>query len=374
MQTPTVRRRRLALELRRLREAASLTCEEVAEKLECSASKISRMETGQVPVSPRDVRDLLEIYGASPALRKNLTQLARDARQKGWWDVYKDAIEPHFATYLGLESAATEIRTYEVGLIPGLLQTKEYAEAVIDAGMLTGPRGDAGRLAELAAARQPMLRTADPPQFWAVLDEAAVRRQVGGPAVMARQLEHLLEMARLPHVQIQLIPFAGGAHPAMGRSFVILSFGDSTVTDVVYLEDLTSALYLEDAAEVDRYNTSFDHLRAAALPFTDSAALITEARNSAARVSGAADRTATTRMAELTTAVCSARAKSRLLHAQNAAMAEALAETEDNVAGMLDRLARRSPDDERLQATSAAARRRAVRQRQRAADLRRGPR
>jgi transcriptional regulator with XRE-family HTH domain len=367
MQAPTVRRRRLALELRHLRESASLTCEEVAEKLECSVSKISRVENGRVSVSPRDVRDLLEIYGASMAQREHLVQLARDSRQKGWWDAYKDAVEPHYATYLGLERAATEIRTYEVGLIPGLLQTEEYARAAISVGTLTAPRG-AGGLVELAVARQSLLKTANPPRFWAVLDEAALRREVGGPAVMRGQLEHLLEMARMPHVELQLIPFGGGAHPAMGRSFMVFSFADSADPDVVYLEDLTSALYLEDAAEVDCYNISFNHLRAAALPFADSAALIAGALNSAARGTAAG---AAPVLAGLAAAAQSARAKSEVLRAQNAAMAEALAETEDKVAGTLDFLARRSPDDKRLAARSVAARRRAERQRQRAADLRR---
>lgn len=342
-----------------------MTCEEVAQKLECSASKISRVENGRASASPADVRDLLEIYGASPAQRKQLVQLARDSRQQGWWDSYKDAIEPHFATYLGLESAATEIRTYEVGLIPGLLQTEEYARAAISIGMLTSQRGSEDRLVELAMARQPTLQSDHPPQFWAVLDEASIRRQVGGPAVMRRQLEHLLEMARLPHVQIQLIPFSGGAHPAMGRSFVILSFGDSAAHDVVYLEDLTSGLYLEDATEVDWYSISFDHLRAAALPLTDSAALITD-------VAGTAAQAMAPLLAEVAAAARSARAKSAALRARNAAMADALAETQDCAAGLLDRLAERNPGDARLQARSVAARHRAARQRQRAADLRRG--
>src|SRR5262249_9612057 len=153
-------------------------------KLECSASKISRVETGRVSVSPRDVRDILEIYGVSLKESESLIQLARDSRQKGWWDAYKDAIEPHFATYLGLESAAAEIRIYEVGLIPGLLQTEQYARAVISIGMLTGSRGDVERLVTLALARQPALMAADPLRFWAVLDEAALRRQVGGQQVM----------------------------------------------------------------------------------------------------------------------------------------------------------------------------------------------
>jgi transcriptional regulator with XRE-family HTH domain len=272
-QSPTVRRRRLALELRRLREAARLTCEEVADHLECSASKISRVETGRVSVSPRDVRDMLELYGVPPTQRESLVQLARDSRQKGWWHAYSDTIQPQFATYLGLESAASEIHIYEVSLIPGLLQTEDYARAVISAGQM-GPRDDIDRRVALRMARQPALTREDPPRVWAVLDEAALRRRVGGAGLMRLQLEHLLELADLKNVALQVIPFGGGAHPAMGRPFIILVFPERVDPDVVYLEDLTSALYVEDVDEVDRYNVFFNHLRATALSFDDSAALI----------------------------------------------------------------------------------------------------
>jgi transcriptional regulator with XRE-family HTH domain len=273
--SPTVRRRRLALELRRLREAARLTCEEVAEHLECSASKISRVETGRVSVSPRDVRDMLELYGVPAEQRESLVQLARDSRQKGWWHAYSDTMQPQMATYIGLESAASEIRIYEVSLIPGLLQTEDYARAVIRAGMVNSPAEDIERRVSLLMARQPAVIRDDPPKVWAVLDEAALRRRVGGSGLMRLQLEHLLAQAALPNVAVQVIPFAGGAHPAMGRPFIILVFPERVDTDVVYLEDLTSALYLEDVAEVDRYNVFFNHLRATALSFDDSAALIT---------------------------------------------------------------------------------------------------
>jgi transcriptional regulator with XRE-family HTH domain len=273
--SPTVRRRRLALELRRLREAARLTCEEVAEHLECSASKISRVETGRVSVSPRDVRDMLELYGVPADQRESLVQLARDSRQKGWWHAYSDTMQPQMATYIGLESAASEIRIYEVSLIPGLLQTEDYARAVIKAGMVNSPAEDIDRRVSLLMARQPAVVRDDPPKVWAVLDEAALRRRVGGSGLMRLQLEHLLAQAALPNVAVQVIPFAGGAHPAMGRPFIILVFPERVDTDVVYLEDLTSALYLEDVAEVDRYNVFFNHLRATALSFDDSAALIT---------------------------------------------------------------------------------------------------
>ena len=273
-QSPTVRRRRLALELRRLREAARLTCEEVADHLECSASKISRVETGRVSVSPRDVRDMLELYGVPPQQRESLVQLARDSRQKGWWHAYSDTMQPQFVTYVGLESAASEIRIYEVSLIPELLQSEDYARAVIRSGMMNSPAEDVERRVALRMARQPAITRDDPPKVWAVLDEAALRRRVGGAGLMRLQLEHLLAQATLPNVAVQVIPFGGGAHPAMGRPFIILVFPERVDTDVVYLEDLTSALYLEDVAEVDRYNVFFNHLRASALSFDDSSALV----------------------------------------------------------------------------------------------------
>jgi transcriptional regulator with XRE-family HTH domain len=273
-QSPTVRRRRLALELRRLREAARLTCEEVAEHLECSASKISRVETGRVSVSPRDVRDMLKLYGVPEQQRDSLVQLSRDSRQKGWWHAYGD-INPQFATYVGLESAASEIRVYEVNLIPGLLQTEEYARTMIRSGTMNGNLADVDRMVALRMARQPALTRNDPPMLWTVVDEAALRRRVGGTELMRSQLEHVLELSSLKNVAMQVIPFGAGAHPAMGRPFVILVFPERIDPDVVYLEDLTSAFYLEDVDEVDRYNVFFNHLRATALSFDDSAALVT---------------------------------------------------------------------------------------------------
>jgi len=178
--SPTVRRRRLAAELRALREAAKLTCEDVADHMECSASKISRVETGRVSVSPRDVRDMLSLYGVDAQHRDSLVQLARESRQKGWWHAYSDTIQPRFATYVGLEDAAAEIRTYEVNLVPGLLQTEDYARSVISAGNMSGTQEDVERRVALRMARHPALTGSDPPQLWAVLDEGVLHRAVGG--------------------------------------------------------------------------------------------------------------------------------------------------------------------------------------------------
>jgi len=247
----------------------------VAEHLECSASKISRVETARVSVSPRDVRDMLELYGVPAQQRDSLVQLARDSRQKGWWHAYSDTIQPQFATYVGLESAASEIRVYEVNLIPGLLQTADYARTIIKAGTMNGNQEDVERKVALRMARQPALTRTEPPMLWTVVDEAALRRRVGGTELMRAQLEHVLELSGLKNVAMQVIPFGAGAHPAMGRPFVILVFPERIDTDVVYLEDLTSAFYLEDVDEVDRYNVFFNHLRATALSFDDSAALVT---------------------------------------------------------------------------------------------------
>jgi hypothetical protein len=247
----------------------------VAEHLECSASKISRVETGRVSVSPRDVRDMLELYNVPAQQRDSLVQLARDSRQKGWWHAYSDTIHPQFATYVGLESAASEIRVYEVNLLPGLLQTEDYARTIIKAGTMNGSQEDVERRVSLRMARQPALTRAEPPMLWTVVDEAALRRRVGGTELMRAQLEHVLELSSLKNVAMQVIPFGAGAHPGMGRPFVILGFPERIDTDVVYLEDLTSAFYLEDVEEVDRYNVFFNHLRATALSFEDSAALVT---------------------------------------------------------------------------------------------------
>jgi transcriptional regulator with XRE-family HTH domain len=272
-QSPTVRRRRLALELRRLREAARLTCEEVADRLECSASKISRVETGRVSVSPRDVRDMLEIYGVPEDQREVLVQLARESRQKGWWHAYADSVQPHYATYLGLESAASEIRIFRVNHIPGLLQTEDYARALIGQTAGRSFSADDRRFAILAE-RQREAR-ANAPRVWIVLDEAALRRQVGGPEVMRAQLEHLRDLASAPRIFLQVVPFGGEAQACMDSPFTILGFPDQVDPNVVCLRYPTGVLWVEDLAEVDRYHVFFHHLQAAALSFDDSVSLTT---------------------------------------------------------------------------------------------------
>jgi transcriptional regulator with XRE-family HTH domain len=274
--SPTVRRRRLAFELRRLREAAKLTCDDVAALLECSASKISRIETARVSVSPRDVRDLLHIYGVPDDQRDSLIQLARESRQKGWWHAYGDSVQPHFATYLGMESAASEIRHFNVTRIPPLLETEDYAREVIAAGRMVSSLPADDRSVELLMQRQ-RLAKASPQTIWAVLDEATLRRRVGGPDVMRAQIEHLIELSAAPGTFLQIIPFSGGAHVGMDTPFVIMGFPDPADADVVCVGYPTGVLWIEDIADVHRYNMNFHHLQAAALSLDDSAALMISA-------------------------------------------------------------------------------------------------
>jgi transcriptional regulator with XRE-family HTH domain len=271
--SPTVRRRRLAFELRRLREAAKLTCDDVAARLECSASKISRIETGRVTASPRDVRDLLDIYDVPDDQRDSLIQLARESRQKGWWHAYGDSVQPHFATYLGMESAASEIRHFNITRIPPLFQTEDYAREVIAAGRMVSSLPADDRSVELLLERQRQAKSS-PPNIWVVLDEAALRRRVGGPDVMRAQIEHLTELSATPGMFLQIIPLSGGAHAVMDTPFVIMGFPDPADPDVVCSGYPTGVLWIEDIAEVHRYNMLFHHLQACALSLDDSAALM----------------------------------------------------------------------------------------------------
>lgn len=272
--SPTVRRRRLASELRRLREAAELTIDEVGEKLECSASKISRIETGHVGVTPRDVRDMLEVYGIDDNEREALVQLAREARKKGWWHAYNEVFT---GSFVGLESDAASLHTHQALLVPGLLQTEGYTRAVIrairpDAGEAEIERRVAGRVN-----RQKLLTDPNPPEYWAVIDEAVLHRTVGGPVIMRAQLRRMIELAALPHVTLQVVPFSAGGHAGMEAPFLILGFPEQADPDVVYVENTTSGVYLEQPEDVHRYTLMFDHLRAAALKPDDTVVLVERA-------------------------------------------------------------------------------------------------
>jgi transcriptional regulator with XRE-family HTH domain len=263
-QSPTVRRRELAARLRALRREAGLSVDEVAKKLLCSPAKISRIETAQRGASPRDVRDLCTLYGVSDAEQKSaLMELAQQAKQRAWWQNYEEVM-PIYATLIGLEVEAVSIRGYESILVPGLLQTPDYARAVIRAIQPGLDVAGVERLAEVRQARQEVLTRASPPSFWAVLDEAALRRQVGGVSVMREQILRIAERAELPNVTIQIIPFDAGPHAGMGGAFEILEFSQREVLDVIYIEGMTGGLYLDRDTDLSQYRTAFDHLRATA--------------------------------------------------------------------------------------------------------------
>lgn len=269
---PTVRRRRLGAELRRLREEAGLTIERVAKSLECSDSKISRIENGQVGASPRDVRDMLELYEVAAPQRDALIEIAREARQKGWWHAYRDV--PVVPASIGLEDTATAMRMYAALLVPGLLQTRDYASAVLRALQPGLDAEEFERWVDLRIRRQSLLDRADAPALWAILDEAALRRPVGGPQVMAEQLRRLAEAAGRPNVTLQVLPFGAGEHAGMDGGFTIFGFSRSADSDVVHLDNTTGDLYLENPEEIQRYNEVFEQLHTAALGADESLALV----------------------------------------------------------------------------------------------------
>ena len=261
---PTVRRRRLGQELRRLREIKGMTAEEVAERLLVSQSKISRLENGRRSISQRDVRDLCGVYEVEDhRIVDSLMQMAKDSRQQGWWHAFGDI---PYSVYIGLETDAASLRVYEPQVVPGLLQTREYAEALISGALPEAPPSDIEKRVSVRARRQDRISAPEHPlRLWAVIDEAALRRLVGGKQVMVNQLEHLIAQSQLPHVTVQVLPFDMGAHPGINGQYAILEFPDAADSSVVYIEGVTSDLYLEKAHDVQRYSVMYEHLRAQAL-------------------------------------------------------------------------------------------------------------
>ncbi len=251
---PTVLRILLGAQLRRLREAKRITLEDAGRVIRASHSKISRLETGRVGFKDRDISDLLTLYGVTDeAERTALRSLAQRANAPGWWHDYSDVLPSWFEAYVGLEEVATQVRAYEVQFVPGLLQSEDYARAVTLLGHDDEPPRDVERRVRLRMARQAVLDKAEPPNVWAVVDEAVLRRPAGSPAVMQGQLKHLLDLAQRPNITIQVMPFQAGGHSAAGGPFSILRFAESDLPDVVYLEQLTSALYLDKPEVVDSY-------------------------------------------------------------------------------------------------------------------------
>jgi len=268
---PTVLRILLGAQLRRLREAKRISLEEAGNVIRASHSKVSRLETGRVGFKDRDIADLLTFYGVTDeADRQAMRDLAARANAQGWWHDYSDVLPTWFEAYVGLEEAATQIRAYEVQFIPGLLQTGEYARAVTLLGYPNAPAREVDRRVGLRLARQVVFTRPAPPNIWVVLDEAVLRRPIGGPEIMRAQIRHLIEMAQRPNVTVQIIPFQAGGHAAAGGPFSILRFAEYDLPDVVYLEQLTSSLYLDKQEIVDSYLMVMDRLAVGAVTPTAS--------------------------------------------------------------------------------------------------------
>jgi len=264
---PTVLRMLLGAHLRRLREECGVSREDAGFKIRSSESKISRMELGRVSFKQRDVADLLTLYGLDTGEeRQRLLALARNANTAGWWHRYSDVLPSWFQSYVGLEAAAAAIRGYEVQFVPGLLQTRDYARAVVTLGHRHASEQEIEHRVNLRMDRQQILSRPEPPQVWVVIDEGALRRPVGGTKVMCAQIEALAAAAELPQVRLQVIPFRAGGHAGAGGSFSILRFADPELPDVVYIEQLTGALYLDKPDDVEPYASAIEVLCVKAEP------------------------------------------------------------------------------------------------------------
>jgi transcriptional regulator with XRE-family HTH domain len=257
---PTVLRILLGSQLRVLREAKGITREEAGYAIRASGSKISRMELGRVSFKERDVIDLLDLYGVDAREVATLVELAREANSPGWWHKYGDVLPDWFQVYVGLEEAASLIRLYEVQFVPGLLQTADYARAVVRLGQPGAPPEEIERRVSLRMGRQELLTKPGGPRLWAVVDEAALRRPIGGKDVMRAQLAQLIEATREPNVTLQVVPFKSGGHAAEAGAFTIMRFPEPDLPDVVYLEQLTSALYLDKRDDVEKYTEVMERL------------------------------------------------------------------------------------------------------------------
>ncbi|GAB2867202.1 helix-turn-helix transcriptional regulator [Actinocorallia aurea] len=277
---PTVLRILLGAQLRRLREARGISRDDAGYAIRASDSKISRLELGRVSFRERDVADLLTLYGVQDEdERAKALSLARRASRNGWWHRFNDVLPKWFENYIGLEEAASRIRSYEVQFVPGLLQTEGYARAVTLLGHGSAPAEEIERRVEMRMRRQALLEGEEAPQLWVVVDEAAMRRPLGGRAVMREQLAHLIDLSDAPGVTVQVVPFARGGHAAAGGPFSILRFAEPDLPDIVYLEQLTSALYLDKRDDVERYLAVMDQLCVQAEPVAATADVLTRIRN-----------------------------------------------------------------------------------------------
>ena len=273
--SPTVLRIIIGTQLRRLREAHGITREAAGDAIRASDAKISRLELGRVGFKERDVTDLLDLYGVVDTdERAAFLELVRQANTPGWWHRYSDVLPGWFEMYVRLEQAASVIRSYQVQFVPGLFQTEAYARAVISSDIAGETTDELERRVHLRMTRQKLLAEPQAPTFWAVLDEAALRRPYGGAGVMAAQLEHLTQVAELPNVTLQVLPFDRGSQAAAAGPFTVLRFAEPDLPDIVYMEQLTSAVYLDKQAEVELYRAAMDRIAVAALSPDDSRALL----------------------------------------------------------------------------------------------------
>ena len=275
---PTVRRRRLGSELRKLREDHSIKLEEVAERLGVAASTLSRIETGKAPTKSVYLTAMLEMYGVTdPAQRQVLVDMAREGHRKGWWSVYDDVLPTGFGIYVGLEAEAAGLRSFEGEVVQGLFQTPDYARAILREVQVRDTDEQVERLVDLRMKRQEVLDRNPPLDVWMILDEAVIRRTIGGPGVMRDQLARLVEASRKPNVTLQVLPFSTGSHAGLRGPFSILEFPERADPDVAYVESVAGIIYLEKEREVRTAAEAFDRLRAAALSPGQSTDLIIEA-------------------------------------------------------------------------------------------------
>lgn len=273
-QTPTVRLRRLAAELRRLRASAEMTREDVAGRTDINVATLYRLETSRVRPQARTLKALLDLYGVTSVQRDELLALLKEVGRRNWLRTYRSELPEQYTTYIDFEAEARSIWHYESLFVPGLLQTEGYARAVIGGGLPHAGREEIENRVEARMDRQALLIKEDPLRLWVIVDEAALRRRVGGRAVMTDQLHRLRQAAELPNVTLQVIPFDAGAHPGMPGSFVVIQFAEPPASDVVHVDSMAGDLFLEDDAHVRRYSLMFEYLRAVALSPDASHALI----------------------------------------------------------------------------------------------------
>jgi transcriptional regulator with XRE-family HTH domain len=274
---PTVRLRRLAAELSKLRAGAALSREDVEEQTGINEATLYRIETARARPQKRTLVALLDLYGITDPQRSDMLALASGAEHQGWMQPYHSQLPEEYATYIAFEAEARSVRNYESLYIPGLLQTEDYARAVITGTLPMASQTQVEQRVQARMERQELLRGDDPLEMWAIVDEAATRRAVGGPAIMRAQIKHIIGAAQAPNVTFQVISYDKGAHPGMSGSFVHMAFDDPLDPELVYIDTLAGDLFLEADADIRRYRTMFQHLQAIALSPRETSAELAKA-------------------------------------------------------------------------------------------------